>query len=54
MDAVLPCHSELFTAEVIARLPDRLKVIANHSVGDEVNVTAHGGSIRLRVLAIEG
>ena len=33
VDAVLPCHSEQFPAEVIAALPDRLKVIANHSVG---------------------
>ncbi len=40
-DAVLPCHSEIFSAEVIAALPDRLKVIANHSVGvDHVDLTA--------------
>ena len=40
-DAVLPCHSEIFTAEVIAELPDRLKVIANHSVGvDHVDLAA--------------
>ena len=33
VDAVLPCHSELFSADLVARLPDRLKIIANHSVG---------------------
>jgi len=41
VDAVLPCHSEIFSAEVIARLPARLKVIANHSVGvDHVDLAA--------------
>lgn len=40
-DAVLPCHSEHFTADVIAALPDRLKIIANHSVGvDHVDLVA--------------
>lgn len=33
VDAIIPCHSELFTAEVAAALSDRLKIIANHSVG---------------------
>ncbi len=33
VDAVLPCHSEHFNAELTARLPDRVKIIANHSVG---------------------
>lgn len=33
VDAIIPCHSELFTAEVAARLGPRLKIIANHSVG---------------------
>ena len=32
-DAMLPCHSEHFTAEVVAQLDPRLKIIANHSVG---------------------
>lgn len=32
-DAFMPCHSELFTADVVARLDPRLKIIANHSVG---------------------
>lgn len=32
-DGVLPCHSEHFTAEVVAKLPERLRVIANYSVG---------------------
>ncbi len=40
-DAVLPCHSEHFTAEVIAALPPRLRIIANHSVGtDHVDLAA--------------
>lgn len=33
VDAMLPCHSEHFTAEVVERLDPRLKIIANHSVG---------------------
>lgn len=40
-DAVLPCHSERFSAEVIAALPERLRIIANHSVGtDHVDLAA--------------
>ncbi|MEL6408922.1 MAG: D-glycerate dehydrogenase [Pseudomonadota bacterium] len=33
VDAMLPCHSEHFSAEVVAQLDGRLKIIANHSVG---------------------
>jgi lactate dehydrogenase-like 2-hydroxyacid dehydrogenase len=33
VDGMVPCHSELFTAEVAERLDGRLKIIANHSVG---------------------
>jgi len=33
VDAMVPCHSEHFTAEVAAQLDPRLKIIANHSVG---------------------
>jgi lactate dehydrogenase-like 2-hydroxyacid dehydrogenase len=33
VDAILPCHSEIFTADVVARLSERTKIIANHSVG---------------------
>jgi lactate dehydrogenase-like 2-hydroxyacid dehydrogenase len=33
VDAVLPCHSEHFSADLVAKLPERLKIIANHSVG---------------------
>ena len=33
VDAILPCHSEAFNAEVASRLDPRLKIIANHSVG---------------------
>ncbi|MCF8485390.1 MAG: D-glycerate dehydrogenase [Rhodobacteraceae bacterium] len=41
VDAVLPCHSERFSAEVIAELGPRLKIIANHSVGtDHVDLAA--------------
>ncbi|MGB3178084.1 MAG: D-glycerate dehydrogenase [Albidovulum sp.] len=40
-DAIIPCHSEQFTAEVSARLDPRLKIIANHSVGvDHCNLPA--------------
>jgi len=31
--AILPCHTERFTAEVIQRLPDSVRAIANFSVG---------------------
>ncbi|MBR2655289.1 MAG: D-glycerate dehydrogenase [Loktanella sp.] len=41
VDAVLPCHSEHFNAEVVAAMPARLKIIANHSVGvDHVDLDA--------------
>ena len=33
VDAIMPCHSERFTAEVVARLDTRLRIVANHSVG---------------------
>ncbi len=40
-DALLPCHTEKLTAEVIARLPARVKAIANFSVGyDHVDTAA--------------
>jgi lactate dehydrogenase-like 2-hydroxyacid dehydrogenase len=32
-DAVIPCHSEHFSADVVAQFSDRLKIVANHSVG---------------------
>ena len=32
-DAIVPCHSEAFDAATVARLDDRLKIVANHSVG---------------------
>jgi len=32
-DAILPCHTEKMTAELIAKLPANIKVIANFSVG---------------------
>lgn len=32
-DAIVPCHSEHFSAEVVAQFADRLKIVANHSVG---------------------
>jgi lactate dehydrogenase-like 2-hydroxyacid dehydrogenase len=40
-DAILPCHTEKFTADVIARLPECVKAIANFSVGyDHVDTAA--------------
>jgi len=33
IDAVLPCHSELFSAALVGQLSDSVKIIANHSVG---------------------
>lgn len=41
VDAVLPCHSERFNADVLAQIGPRLKIIANHSVGtDHVDLAA--------------
>lgn len=40
-DAILPCHTEHFTADVITRLPKRVRAIANFSVGvDHVDLQA--------------
>jgi lactate dehydrogenase-like 2-hydroxyacid dehydrogenase len=40
-DAILPCHTERLSAGVIARLPDRVRIIANFSVGfDHVDLEA--------------
>jgi lactate dehydrogenase-like 2-hydroxyacid dehydrogenase len=40
-DAILPCHTEKFSAETIAQLPKRVKAIANFSVGvDHVDLDA--------------
>ena len=33
VDAMIPCHSEHFSAEVVSQLDPRLKIVANHSVG---------------------
>ena len=41
VDAILPCHTEKFSAEVIARLPGCVRAIANFSVGyDHVDIEA--------------
>lgn len=41
VDGMIPCHSELFTADVVAQLDPRLKIVANHSVGvDHCNLPA--------------
>ena len=41
VDAILPCHTEKFPAEVIKLLPERVKAIANYSVGvDHVDLDA--------------
>ena len=43
-DGILPCHTEHLSAEIIARLPERLRVIANMSVGtDHVDLAAAKG-----------
>lgn len=40
-DAILLCHTEHMTAEVIGRLPERVRVLANYSVGvDHVDLEA--------------
>ena len=40
-DAILPCHTEKFSADTVARLPARIKAIANFSVGvDHVDLEA--------------
>lgn len=40
-DAILPCHTEKFSAETIAQLPQSVKAIANFSVGvDHVDLDA--------------
>ncbi|SOE16458.1 lactate dehydrogenase-like 2-hydroxyacid dehydrogenase [Hoeflea halophila] len=33
VDAIIPCHSERFSADIVERLDPHLKIIANHSVG---------------------
>ena len=39
--AILPCHTEHFTAEVVQRLPAEVRIIANFSVGyDHVDLEA--------------
>lgn len=41
VDAIMPCHTEKFTADIIARLPENVRAIANFSVGyDHVDVVA--------------
>jgi lactate dehydrogenase-like 2-hydroxyacid dehydrogenase len=43
-DAIIPCHTERFSAEVITRLPASVRIIANFSVGfDHVDVEAAKG-----------
>ncbi len=42
-DAILPCHSELFGAQMVPQLSQRIKIIANHSVGvDHCDLAALG------------
>jgi lactate dehydrogenase-like 2-hydroxyacid dehydrogenase len=39
--AIVPCHTERFSAEVIKRLPDSVRILANFSVGfDHVDLAA--------------
>ncbi len=35
VDGMIPCHSEHFSADVVARLNPRLRIVANHSVGTD-------------------
>jgi len=35
VDAMIPCHSERFTPDVVKHLDPRLKIVANHSVGTD-------------------
>lgn len=40
-DAIIPCHTERFPAQVIERLPAGVRIIANYSVGyDHVDIEA--------------
>ena len=40
-DAIIPCHTEKLTADVIARLPDTIKAISSFSVGyDHIDLDA--------------
>jgi len=44
VDGMIPCHSEHFTADVVARLDPRLRIVANHSVGvDHCDLAALAG-----------
>ncbi|MCP4330179.1 MAG: D-glycerate dehydrogenase [Alphaproteobacteria bacterium] len=41
VDAILPCYTEGFSADVIARLPDSVRIIATYSVGhNHIDVAA--------------
>ncbi len=43
-DAILPCHTERFPPEVLGRLPESVRIIANMSVGvDHVDLGAAAG-----------
>ena len=35
VDAILPCHSEVFRGRTVDELDERVKIIANHSVGTD-------------------
>lgn len=35
VDAMMPCHSEIFSADVVGKLDPRMKILANHSVGTD-------------------
>ncbi len=41
VDAILPCHSEVFSPDIVDKLPSTVRIIANHSVGvDHCNLEA--------------
>ncbi|MBD1546149.1 2-hydroxyacid dehydrogenase [Roseibium aggregatum] len=49
VDAMMPCHSEIFSEDVVGRLDPRLKILANHSVGvDHCDLAA----LRARGIAV--
>ena len=55
VDAMMPCHSERFPAEVVARLAPRLKIVANQSVGvDHCDLKALARAFRWKSMLESG
>ena len=54
-DAIMPCHTEHFDADMFERLPKSVKIIANFSVGyDHVDTDAAKKAALQRLAAIYG